>query len=396
MKSSRVRDGERGLVGERLEDRELGVVERAHLWPQDVDVADPLGLAEQCNGGVAPGVRERLGEFGGDDVEIVECQSGVAPRGVRVDVAVVGGELLADRHVAADAHLRCGDPENRSVLQQDAAVGCVAQAGGFRHDCLEHGRQVAGVGADQSQRLGGGGLEFQRLGQVVVAFLDLARRRALSTAIAAWSANACSSATSGSVNPPDSARVKLSTPITCAMTQQWGSEMVLGSPLLRRAESGNRSGVMSSQFRMWTIWAVQNASLAGFGVDASDREHAPHLLGSRPLEPTARASVAVADEERCGRPAAQPVCVTCDRLEHRLEVVAGRAHSVQDVGHRGLAFEGGVEFVEQVRRSRWRVMPARRRTPTPSARHRRKAATSWRYMCRLPTGAPSSVSLAAA
>ncbi len=32
------------------------------------------------------------------------------------------------------------------------------------------------MGADQSQRLGGGGLEFERLGQVVVAFLDLAEQ----------------------------------------------------------------------------------------------------------------------------------------------------------------------------------------------------------------------------
>ncbi len=168
-----VRHGEGGLVGERLEDREFGVVERTHLRPNDVDVADPLGLAEQRNRGVAPGVRERLGEFGGDDVEIVECQRGIARRGVGVDVAVVGGELHPDRHVEL-VDVRCGDPENGSILQQDAAEGCIAQVGGLGHDCLQHGRKIAGVGADQSQRLRGRRLQLQRLGEVGVAFLDLA------------------------------------------------------------------------------------------------------------------------------------------------------------------------------------------------------------------------------
>ena len=168
-----VRDGERRLVGERLEDLEFGVVERTHLRPHDVDVADPLGLAEQRNRGVAPGVRKRLGEFGGDHVEIVECQRGVARGGVRVHVAVVGGELHPDRHVGVRVDLRCGDPENRPILQEDAAEGCVAQVGGLRHDRIEHGRQIARVGADQSQRLARRGLQFQRLGQFAVAFLDL-------------------------------------------------------------------------------------------------------------------------------------------------------------------------------------------------------------------------------
>ncbi len=169
-----VRDGERGLVGERLEDREFGVVERTHLIGRTTLML-PIHSASlnKRNRGVAPGVRERLGEFGGDDVEIVECQCRVAGCGVRVDVAVVGWELHADRHVGADVHLRCGDPENRTVLQQDAAEGCVAQAGGLRHDRVEHGRQVAGMGADQPQRLGRRGLQFQRLGQGSVAFLDL-------------------------------------------------------------------------------------------------------------------------------------------------------------------------------------------------------------------------------
>ena len=37
-----------------------------------------------------------------------------------------------------------------------------------------------------------------------------------------------------------------------------------------------------------------------------------------------------------------------DRVEHRLQVEPGGTDGVEDVGHRGLAFEGGVEVVEQL------------------------------------------------
>ncbi len=37
-----------------------------------------------------------------------------------------------------------------------------------------------------------------------------------------------------------------------------------------------------------------------------------------------------------------------DAVEDRLYVEAGRAHRIEDVGHGGLAFEGGVELVEEV------------------------------------------------
>ena len=66
-----------------------------------------------------------------------------------------------------------GDELVTFPLQDGRAVG-VTQSRCLFHDALEHGIEVARVGADQLQDLGGRGLEFERLRQVVVAFLDLA------------------------------------------------------------------------------------------------------------------------------------------------------------------------------------------------------------------------------
>ena len=62
------------------------------------------------------------------------------------------------------------------MAEPDQSCVGIAQRDRSSDEALEHWREVARVGADQLENLAGGGLELQRLGQVGVAFLDLAEQ----------------------------------------------------------------------------------------------------------------------------------------------------------------------------------------------------------------------------
>ena len=91
----------------------------------------------------------------------------------------------------------------------------------------------------------------------------------------------------------------------------------------------------------------------------------------------------------------EPLGVIDDAVEHRLHVEAGGADRFQDIGHCGLAFEGGVEVVEQIRVAMASdACSAKDASAFSSATS--NGRTSWRYMCSPPTGAPSRVKIARA
>ena len=66
------------------------------------------------------------------------------------------------------------DAEDVAVTEQHRSGLGVTQCRSPLGDSFQHGGQVAGIGADQAQDVRRGGLQLERLGQVFVAFLDLA------------------------------------------------------------------------------------------------------------------------------------------------------------------------------------------------------------------------------
>ena len=171
----------------------------------------------------------------------------------------------------------------------------------------------------------------------------------MSTAIAAWLANAWSREISSSLKPPGSRRVNPITPMTTSL-RFIGNASRLLRPLDRKRVSGYRSTGTSSQSRMCTMRPVSTASLTGFEVrstgtvSANGSLHPPLREG---CDGAQRSSVAFTQEQPSGSALAEAVGVVRDRLEHGLQVGAGRAHGVEHVGHRALSVERVVEIVEQ-------------------------------------------------
>ncbi len=101
------------------------------------------------------------------------------------------------------------------------------------------------------------------------------------------------------------------------------------------------------------MWIVSPRSTAAPEIDVSSTATArlPTRSGSIGMGPATALTdqlVALADHDQCAGPVAQAVGVVGDGVEHRLQVETSGADGVEHLGHCGLAFEGGVEVVEQL------------------------------------------------
>ena len=160
LEEAGVGDGERRLLAEGRERRELVLGERPHLVAVHVQRADGGAVMGERHGRVAAhagnggdllevgGALGRLGEVvgvpGAGRRQGEQVRIGRDRRRRRADVGLHGRAVR--RHVA----------DGSAVVQGDRAGLSAAELGGLGEDAVEHRLQVAGVRADQPQRLGRG------------------------------------------------------------------------------------------------------------------------------------------------------------------------------------------------------------------------------------------------
>ena len=97
--------------------------------------------------------------------------------------------------------------------------------------------QVAGVGADQLEDLAGGGLQLQRLGQLVVALLDLAQQARVVDGDRRLTGEGLQQRHLSSLNPPARSPAKPTTP-TVTPLRTIGTTSELLRPAPRASEFG--------------------------------------------------------------------------------------------------------------------------------------------------------------
>ncbi len=136
-------------------------------WPDleavDVDLPEMLIVDEHPDADRTPDLRPEVGK---PRLDVVDEDWGpvVRPscRQSLADVGLAGAHADDDQFVAFPSH--------------HAGTVRVTQPSCFGHDAIEDSFEIAGVGADELQDLGGSGLEFERFGEVGVAVFDLAEQ----------------------------------------------------------------------------------------------------------------------------------------------------------------------------------------------------------------------------
>ena len=162
-------DGDGGLVGERLQQRDLVVVETAGVEPGECDHAEEDTVADHrytqhtaATGAASGGVREAVGELiEVGDVHGRRRDCGLAGRRTRIDRDAVE-EFARVVHAAGGAQ-----DQLVTVFDEDPGAGSRAQAVGVVCNCVEDRLHVETRRADGVEHLGHGCLAFQRCVEVV-------------------------------------------------------------------------------------------------------------------------------------------------------------------------------------------------------------------------------------
>ena len=168
-----VGDGDRRLIGEGLQDRQLRRLEGANLEPADVDAPDPVAVVDECNSRPASDselLGKRVQDWIVDRSEIVDADRGMSGRGLGGALGRPGDHPC--KHVGTRAASRF-DANTLRVADEDRSAVGLAQPDSFGQDSVEHDVEFSGMGADQAEDVARRGLQFERLGEVGVAFLDL-------------------------------------------------------------------------------------------------------------------------------------------------------------------------------------------------------------------------------
>ena len=195
-----VLDGDHGLVGEGLEERDLAVRERPARPRMTAMTPIATAVAQHRHGqdrAVAEAPRASLASGNSSPRPAMSATWTAAASSIARPATVPRlsehRELRRWSPIGTGAVMGSDDAGRLAVETEDGAVERIAQPGGALGDGVEHGLDVGRRSRDHPQDLAGRGLLLERFGQVALRVSSSLNRRTFSMAITAWSAKVCSS-----------------------------------------------------------------------------------------------------------------------------------------------------------------------------------------------------------